>query len=170
MGRISAPFGIKGWVRVTPFTATANGLTNYSVWWLGGTGDWRAYDVTQSQVQGADVIAKLAGCDDRDAAAAMKGLPVAVPREAFPPAAAGEYYWADLVGLRVSNSEGLDFGVVTEMLATGANDVMVVQQSAVDGDKHVVEQQERLIPFIADVIKRVDIAAGVIDVEWGADY
>lgn len=166
MGRISAPFGIKGWVRVTPFTASANGLTNYPMWWLGGAGHWREYEITHSQVQGGDVIAKLAGCDDRDAAAAMKGLPVAVPRESFPPAAKGEYYWADLIGLRVRNTEGLDFGVVAEMLETGANDVMVVQQGAVDGDK----EQERLIPFIADVIKRVDIAAGVIDVEWGADY
>jgi 16S rRNA processing protein RimM len=164
MGRISAPFGIKGWVRVTPFTASADGLTNYSAWWLGGAGHWREYEVVQSQVQGVDVIAKLAGCEDRDAAAAMKGLPVAVPREAFPPAATGEYYWADLVGLRVRNTEGLDFGLVTEMLETGANDVMVVQAD-VGGDGG-----ERLIPFIADVVKRVDVAAGVIEVEWGADY
>lgn len=164
MGRISAPFGIKGWIRVTPFTATADGLTNYSTWWLGGAGRWQEYEITQSQVQGADVIAKLAGCDDRDAAAAMKGLQVAVPREAFPPAAKGEYYWADLLGLRVRNTEGLDFGVVTEMLETGANDVMVVRTD-VDGDGG-----ERLIPFIADVVKRVDVAAGVIEVEWGADY
>jgi 16S rRNA processing protein RimM len=164
MGRISAPFGIKGWVRVTPFTASADGLTNYPVWWLGGAGRWREYDITQSQVQGTDVIAKLAGCDDRDAAAAMKGQPVAVPRDAFPPEAEGEYYWADLIGLGVRNSEGLDFGVVTEMLETGANDVMVVRIEGGCGET------ERLIPFIAGVVKRVDIATGVIEVDWGADF
>jgi 16S rRNA processing protein RimM len=172
MGRISAPFGIKGWIRVQPFSETAAGLTNYSTWWLGNTDNWREVEVEQSQAQGTDVVAKLAGCDDRDVAAGFKGQQVAIPREAFPPAEKGEFYWADLVGLEVKNTEGLDFGVVTSMIETGANDVMVVQQvvqqSAVDGDKHA--DKERLIPFIADVVKRVDIAAGVIEVEWGADY
>ena len=172
MGRISAPFGIKGWIRVQPFSETASGLTNYSTWWLSSADGWREVEIEQSQAQGTDVVAKLAGCDDRDVAAAFKGQQVAIPREAFPPAQQGEFYWADLMGLRVKNSEGLEFGVVTSMIETGANAVMavqkiaepVVQQSAVGGS------DERLIPFIADVIKRVDIAAGVIEVEWGADY
>jgi 16S rRNA processing protein RimM len=94
----------------------------------------------------------------------MKGQPVAVPRDAFPQEAEGEYYWADLIGLRVRNSEGLNFGVVTEMLETGANDVMVVQIEVAAGET------ERLIPFIASVVKRVDIATGVIEVDWGADF
>lgn len=169
MGRISAPFGIKGWIRIQPFSDNAGGLTNYSTWWLGSADKWREYKVEQSQVQGTDVIAKLAGLDDRDVAAGLKGQQVAIPREAFPPAAKGEFYWADLIGLRVKNTEGLEFGVVTSMIETGANAVMVVQQSAVDGESAAAER-ERLIPFIADVVKRVDIAAGLIEVEWGADY
>jgi len=160
MGRISAPFGIKGWIRIQPFTETADSLTNYSIWWLGGAGNWREYEVEQAQAQGVDVVAKLAGISDRDGAAGFKGQQVAIPRESFPPANAGEYYWADLVGLSVKNTEGLDLGVVAAMLETGANDVMVVV-----GDEH-----ERLVPFIADVIKRVDVAARVIEVDWGADY
>ena len=175
MGRISAPFGIKGWIRVQPFSSPAgstSGLTTYSTWWLGGPQNspagWRECAVEQSQAQGADVVAKLAGCDDRDLAASFKGQLVAIPREAFPPAEKGEFYWADLIGLRVSNTDGLDFGVVASLIETGANDVMVVQQSAVDGTEH--GNDERLIPFIADVVKRVDIAAGVIEVDWGADF
>jgi 16S rRNA processing protein RimM len=173
MGRISAPFGIKGWIRVQTYTRAihgSNSLASYPVWWISGDGGWREVKVEQSQAQGADVVAKLAGMDDRDVAAALKGQQVAVAREALPPAAKGEFYWADLVGLRVRNTEGLDLGVVTSMMETGANDVMVVQQSAVDGDKQAMKEQERLIPFIADVIKRVDIAASLIEVEWGADY
>ncbi len=173
MGRISAPFGIKGWIRVQTYTRAASNLTNYPRWWLGGVGDggWREVKIEQSQAQGADVVAKLAGCSDRDLAAGLKGQQVAIPRVAFPPAAVGEYYWADLMGLRVKNTEGLDFGVVTSMMETGANDVMVVQQSAIDGDSVGKRmEQERLIPFIADVVKRVDIAASLIEVEWGADY
>jgi 16S rRNA processing protein RimM len=173
MGRISAPFGIKGWIRVQPFTESAGGLTNYSTWWLGGGDDWSECQVEQSQAQGTDVVAKLAGCDDRDVAAAFKGQQVAIPRAAFPPAEAGEFYWADLVGLSVKNTEGVEFGAVTSMIETGANDVMVVQRavqrSAVDGEQ-VAEERERLIPFVADVVRRVDIAAGVIEVQWGEDY
>ena len=166
MGCISAPFGIKGWIRVQSYTESAGSLKRYPTWWLGddhSPSGWREYEVQQTQVQGVDIVAKLAGCEDRDAAAAFKGRVVAVPREAFPPVEKGEFYWADLVGLKVTNIEGLDFGVVSSMLETGANAVMVVQQSAVDGG-------ERLIPFIASVIKRVDIAAGVIEVDWGADF
>lgn len=107
-----------------------------------------------------------------------------MPRDAFPPAEEGEYYWADLVGLKVRNTEGLDFGVVTSMLDTGANAVMVVQVGQVVRVVRVVQQAgqpvvqqsavdrsaERLIPFIASVIKRVDIAAGLIEVQWDEDY
>lgn len=170
MGRISAPFGIKGWVRVQTYSGVASGLANYSSWWISGSDApaWREVAVVQAQMQGADVVAKLVGCDDRDVAAGFKGQIVAVPRDAFPQAEEGEYYWADLVGLKVRNTEGLDFGVVSSMLDTGANAVMVVQQvvqqSAVD------RSAERLIPFIASVIKRVDIAAGLIEVQWGEDY
>ena len=163
MGRISAPFGIKGWVRVQPFTETAGSLKRYPAWWLGAADGWRKYAVEQTQVQGADIVAKLAGCEDRDAAAAFKGRVVAVPRDAFPPVPQGEFYWADLVGLSVRNGEGLVFGVVASMLETGANAVMVIGPRAAGGE-------ERLIPFIADVVKRVDIAAGVIEVDWGADF
>jgi 16S rRNA processing protein RimM len=163
MGRISAPFGIKGWVRVQPFTAEAEGLQRYQTWWLGNGADWRECAVERFEVQGAGVVALLAGCGDRDAAAALRGQVVAVPRSAFPAARQDEFYWADLVGLGVRNSEGLALGVVTAMLETGANDVMVVKQETADGE-------ERLIPFVAEVVKRVDMAARVIEVDWGADF
>ncbi len=164
MGRVSAPFGIKGWVRVQPYSESGN-LKHYAKWWLSDAAGWREYEVLESQVQGTDVVAKLAGCEDRDIAASFKGRVVAIPRDAFPPAEKGEFYWADLVGLKVKNTAGLDFGVVGSMLETGANAVMVVQ-AVTDG----AGGEERLIPFIASVVKRVDISAGVIEVEWGADY
>jgi len=167
MGRISAPFGIKGWIRVQPYSQTARSLTQYATWWLDGVAGWQEFEVQQAQVQGPDVVAKLAGCEDRDVAAGFKGRVIAIPREAFPPAEKGEFYWADLVGLKVKNTEGLDFGVVKSMLETGANDVLVVQNVV---QQNAVAGEERLIPFIGSVVKRVDIAAGVIEVDWGADY
>ncbi|MEI8034593.1 MAG: ribosome maturation factor RimM [Betaproteobacteria bacterium] len=168
MGRVIAPFGIKGWVRVQPLSDKPTGLAGYRQWWLSTPTGWQAFDVTQTQAQGRDVVAKLMGCEDRDEAEGFKGRWVAVDRQAFPKPAKGEYYWVDLVGLKVRNLQGFDLGVVSSLMETGANDVMVVQQVVQTSAQG--EDCERLIPFIADVIKRVDIAAGLIEVDWGVDY
>ena len=159
MGRIAAPFGVKGWVRIQPNTAAPRNLLDYPSWWVGREGDWRETAVAEAKVQGRAVIARLEGCDDRDAAAALRGKSVAVPRAALPRTQPGEYYWADLIGLKVANTAGQDLGQVTGILQTGANDVLVV-----------AGERERLIPFIADVIREVDPGAGIVRVEWGADY
>jgi len=159
MGRISAPYGVKGWVKVETYTATSKSLLDHPVWWLERDGIWREHRVEEARVHGNGVVAKLERCEDRDDAARMKGASVAVPREALPPARADEFYWADLIGLKVSNGQQEQFGVVTRILETGANDVLVVEG-----------ERERLIPFIAQVVKRVDLAAGVIIVDWDATY
>jgi 16S rRNA processing protein RimM len=159
MGRISAPFGVKGWVKVQPNTAAARNLLAYTTWWVEGDGDWRNFAVAEARVQGRTVVAKLEGCEDRDAAAALRGKHVAVPRAALPGTRSGEYYWADLIGLAVVNGAGQALGRIAGLLRTGANDVLVV-----------AGERERLIPFIADVIREVDLAAGVMRVEWDADF
>ena len=159
MGRIAAPFGVKGWIRIQPNTAAPRNLLAYPSWWVGREGDWREIAVAEARVQDRAVVARLEGCDDRDAAAAYRGQSVAVPRAALPRTQSGEYYWADLIGLKVANTAGQDLGQVTGMLQTGANDVLVV-----------AGERERLIPFIAEVIREVDPAAGIVRVEWGADY
>jgi 16S rRNA processing protein RimM len=159
LGRIVAPFGVKGWVKIQPFTAAPRNLAAYRTWWLGQDGEWRERTVEQAHPHGETVVAKLAGCEDRDTAAGMKGWEIAVPRAALPEAAPGEYYWNDLLGLRVENEQAQELGIVARMMATGANDVLVVE-----GDR------ERLIPFIGEVVKRVDLEARVITVDWGADY
>jgi len=159
MGRIAAPFGVKGWVKVQPNTAATQNLLAYKAWWVGAEGDWRESAVAEARVQGRAVAARLEGCEDRDAAAALRGKTVAVPRQALPQTQSGEYYWADLIGLAVVNGEAQALGRITGILQTGANDVLVVEGS-----------RERLIPFIAEVIREVDLASGVLRVEWDADY
>ncbi|OGA53291.1 MAG: ribosome maturation factor RimM [Betaproteobacteria bacterium RIFCSPLOWO2_12_FULL_62_58] len=159
MGRVSAPFGVKGWIKVQPFTAAAANLLSYTVWWLGGGGGWLKYAVADVQVHGRSVVAQLEGCEDREAAARFRGMQVAIPRDALPTTDANEFYWADLIGLKVVNSAARDLGQVVRILETGANDVLVVEG-----------ERERLIPFIADVIRKVDLAGGVITVDWGADF
>ena len=159
MGHVIAPFGVQGWIKVHPYTETNQALTDYATWWLGKEAAYTAYLVQESKVHGSTVLAKLPGFDDRDAAFSLRGMAVAVPRDALPKARRDEYYWADLIGLKVVNTEGQTFGAVKEILATGANDVLVVS-----GD------QERLIPFLRQVIHKVDLEGGTIQVEWGADY
>ena len=159
MGRIAAPFGVKGWIKVLPLTAETRGLLDYRTWWIGGEEDWREHALVSGKTLGETVLARLEGCNDREAAAALKGKMVAVPRAALPAVQADEYYWADLIGLRVVNAGEQDLGRVTAVMQTGANDVLVVG-----------EGRERLIPFIAQVIRDVDPGAGVIRVDWDADY
>jgi 16S rRNA processing protein RimM len=159
MGRIVAPYGIKGWIKVQPFTQQHRGLLDYPVWQVGQEGAWRARQVEAAKVHGATVVARLEGIADRDQAATLQGLRIAVSRDEFPQPAAGEFYWADLIGLKVVNAAGEALGNVTRVFETGANDVLVVEG-----------ERERLLPFIGTVIRRVDIAVGTITVDWDADY
>jgi 16S rRNA processing protein RimM len=163
MGRVTAPFGVKGWVKIYALTAQLGNLRDYPVWWLGHDGDWREMRIAAAKVHGNTLVAQFAGIEDREAAVALKGLEVAVPRSQLPGAAENEFYWADLIGLRVVNTEQHEFGRVVRVMQTGANDVLVVASG--NGT-----EREVLIPFIAGAIKQVDLAAGVISVDWGKDY
>lgn len=158
LGRLAAPYGVKGWIRVRPHTEKAENLLAYSEWWIGREGEWRKVTVAEARLRGRALIARLAGCEDREAAAALRGLALAVPRAALPETREGEYYWVDLIGLAVVNAAGQDLGRVIRILATGANDVLVLWG-----------ERERLIPFIAPVVREVDLKAGVIRVNWHAE-
>lgn len=159
MGRIAAPFGVHGWVKIQPFTEEIDGLADFPSWWLGDGKSWREVAVDACNAHGVTLLAKLEGCNGRDAAAALKGSQVAVPRDALPRTAKDEYYWSDLIGLAVVNLQGETLGKIIGLLETGANDVLVVQNG-----------QERLIPFIAQYVIEVDIAGGQVRVDWGLDY
>jgi 16S rRNA processing protein RimM len=159
MARVVAPFAVKGWIRVQPFTQLPASLLDYPVWWLGREGGWTPRALEEGAVHGKSVVAKLAGCDERDAAAAMQGLEVAVPRSQLPQSQPGEYYWSDLLGLAVRNLQNQALGRVERLLETGANQVLVVR-----GDR------ERLIPCVAAFVVTVDLAQGEIVVDWGLDF
>jgi 16S rRNA processing protein RimM len=173
MGRVTAPFGVKGWVKIYALTAAPGNLCNYAAWWLRQDDDWRETTVVAAKVHGNMVVAQLAGIENREAASALKGFEIGVPRAQLPDAASGEFYWADLIGLRVVNVEQHELGRVARIIETGANDVLVVAgdsgEKRADSSKRE-EAREILIPFIAEAIRKVDIAAGVIAVDWGRDY
>lgn len=160
MGYISGAFGIQGWVSLIADTQYADSLLDYKTWWLGKNGQWKSYQVADAHVQPKKLGAKLQGVNDRDAAFALKGCEIAVPRSEMPEPEEGEYYWADLIGLVVVNTQGERLGVIDKLFETGANDVIVVK----DGD------EERLVPFVGHVVLDVDLEARVMRVDWGLDF
>ncbi|MEW6133950.1 MAG: ribosome maturation factor RimM [Pseudomonadota bacterium] len=163
MGRINAPFGVKGWIKIKPFTETLDALLDYPVWQIGKGEQWRKMDVEDAALHGDFIVAKLSGCNDRDAAFALRGQEIAVDREELPDTEEGEYYWEDLIGLAVVNRQGAELGKVASLMETGAHDVLVVKGGMEIG-------KEILIPFVGAYVLNVDLAQGTIEVDWGLDY
>ena len=160
MGRIVAPYGVKGWVKIEPYSASPDGLTAYASWWLGRNGAWREAKVAECALHGANLVARFEGCVERDAALALKGSEIALERDALPQNADDEFYWADLVGLKVVNAKGEELGEVAGLFDNGAHPVMRV----------VAGGTERLLPFVEQVVRQVDKAEGRIRVEWELDW
>jgi len=157
VGRVSGVFGVKGWVRVFSFTDPPDSILNYGPWTIGES-PASVYRVTAGSSHGRGVIAHLAGIDDRDAARALIGRLIKVSRSKFAALGAGEYYWADLLGLEVVNQQGVALGRVQDLMETGANDVLVVQG-----------RERLLVPFVlGSVIRSVDLESGRIIVDWAA--
>lgn len=175
MGRIVAPYGVYGWVKVVPDTEYLDGLLDYKAWWIGKAPNWREATVEQAKIHNDVLLIKLAGISDRDLAFSLKGQQIAVPREALPETGEGEYYWSDLIGLSVTNTQGVALGKITQVFETGANDVLVVREEqpvSVKGKDGKVreEYRERLIPFTSEAVPDVNIQAGTVVVDWDADF
>ncbi len=160
VGKIAGPFGVRGWLKVRSFVEPAESLLHSKLWRLGAKQDFREWKLESGRLHGRFLAVKLAGCEDRDAAQALAGLEVLLSREELPALSENEYYWDDLIGLRVINTDEVELGRVTELMETGANDVLVVQG-----------EEERLIPYVWEqVVQRVDLEAGILRVDWGLDY
>ncbi len=161
LGRIVGAFGVRGQVKIESWTEPRTAIFRYQPWPLrDAAGRERELTGVRGRETGKNLIADFPGVEDRDAVEAMRGAEIFVPRSALPPPKPGEYYWVDLEGLRVVNVDGADYGTVSHLFSTGSNDVLVAK-----GDK------ERLIPFIEpDYIKSVDFDAGVVTVDWDAEF
>jgi 16S rRNA processing protein RimM len=158
LGRVAGVHGLQGWVKVFSETEPRENILTYSPWYLGAFAQPR--DVLGGRRQGKGLVARLAGCSDRDRAAGLVGMEIAVRRDQLPPATADEFYWTDLEGLRVEAESGETLGRVHHLFSTGANDVLVVRGS-----------RERLVPFVwGTVVADVDFERGLISVRWDPDF
>jgi 16S rRNA processing protein RimM len=161
LGRVHGAFGIRGELKLESFTDPEAAIFRYQPWLLrDAQGRERELAGVRGREGAKGLVATFPGIEDRDAAEALRGAELYAPRSVLPPPKPGEYYWVDLEGLRVLNLDGADFGTVSHLFSTGANDVLVAR-----GDR------ERMIPFLEpDYIRSVDFESGVVTVDWDADF
>ena len=165
LGKIAGPHGLQGAVRVYPFADDPAAWSGLPFWWLGREDEapslWRPTRLLKCKLGNEMLIAQLESVADRTAAEAVVGVLVGVPRQAMPPTASDEYYWADLVGLAVVNAHEQLLGRVLGLIETPANAVLRV------GDG---QSGERLLPFVAAVVLEVDAEQKRVRVEWDMDW
>ena len=152
---------MRGELKLESFTEPARSILRYQPWTLRGPQGERELEGARGRETAKGIVATLPGVEDRDAADALRGTEIWVPRSVLPPPSPGEYYWVDLEGLRVINADGADFGTVSHLFSTGANDVLVAH----DGER------ERMIPFVQpQYVTGVDFDAGVVTVDWDPEF
>ncbi|MET3130855.1 16S rRNA processing protein RimM [Oxalobacteraceae bacterium GrIS 1.11] len=169
VGYVSGAYGVAGWVRVTPFSDDADALLSVKTWWFNKP-SLHDVDVKQVKLHGGDVVAQLVGVVGRDAAEALKGAAVQVPRSHFPALSADEFYWSDLIGLTVENMQGECLGQVADMMSNGPQSILRVARPVDPAADATETAPERLIPFVGQFVIGVDKVAGKITVDWGLDY
>lgn len=171
VGRIADAWGIKGWFKVLPYSAHPEALFSSNSWFLLPTEkgtktfeDVGRLNIKEAKTHSDTVVACAHGVDDRNAADALRGARIFIAKSSFPTPQKDEYYWVDLIGLAVVNREGVALGEVRELLSTGPQTVLVIDEW-VEG-----QLQQRMIPFVAAYIDDVDLIARRILVDWQPDY
>ena len=189
VGRIADAWGIKGWFKVLPHSASPEALFSSKRWYLlpsdrnlgGNNAPSQKASASKSAIVSQPVLLKIkeakdhantvVACSldvaDRNQAEALKGARIFVPRSSFPTAGTDEYYWVDLLGLDVVNREGVALGQVKDLMSTGPQTVLVLMQPAEEEGKPSVE---RMIPFVAAFVDNVDLPGRKITVDWQLDY
>jgi 16S rRNA processing protein RimM len=155
MGRVAGNYGVRGSVKVIPERGAAAGLAGATEWWIGSEPR-----KVVAKLHGSTVVAQVQGIANREEALTLKGLPVAVRREALADPGEGHYYLTDLIGLQVENEQGELLGTVKRMFSNGAQDVMEVQG----------KDKSQLVPWVAAIVKSVDLSEKKIRVAWGSDW
>jgi 16S rRNA processing protein RimM len=170
IGRFTGTFGVKGWLKVYSYTDPLENFLDYLYCQIQRHGTWQATQIAEGKIHGKGLVVKLKGVDDPEQAAAYVGCDVAVVVTQLPLLPENEYYWRQLEGLQVivdhPERGPLVLGRVDHLLATGANDVLVVK-----GDDSSIDKRERLIPYLPDqVVLAVDLAAQQMRVDWDPDF
>jgi len=182
VGFLRGAYGLQGWSHVQPHSGDADVLRGTRQWWLrrprpaagapAAPDDTAALlEVTGLRAQGAGLVAKWRGCEDPEAAEALKGCAIAVSRASFPRLPQGQYYWVDLVGARVVNRSGVHLGSISGLRNNGAHDLLEVEPPPAEGGQDsAVAPGIMLIPMVPAYVDGVELAARRIRVDWEPDW
>ncbi|MEW9810011.1 MAG: ribosome maturation factor RimM [Candidatus Symbiodolus clandestinus] len=167
VGTFGAPYGVRGWLKVHAMTENRYDMIKYQPWLVQRQGSWSPILLADWKQPDKNLLVKLAGIDDRDSAQSMVSSTIAIDATQLPPLPDGEYYWCQLIGCQVVNTANYRLGIVTQLLETGANDVLVVKATAND----IYSKSERLLPWIEPrVIQQVDLANRLLTVDWDPEF
>jgi 16S rRNA processing protein RimM len=167
LGKIGAVYGIKGWLKIHSFTDEQEAILDYFPWSLKLGNKVQQVEITDWRRHNNGLIVKVGGIDDRDQAQTLVGSDIIVSEQALPELPEGEFYWRDLIGMQVVTSSGYDLGVVSDLLETGANDVLVIKANRNDA----FGKKERLIPYLFEqVVESVSIETKQICVDWDPGF
>lgn len=163
IGRFGAPHGVRGLIKFFAFGESLNAASQYSPWLIkSASGEWQPLDVERAEVTAKHLLVKVKGINSPEAIRRYTQQEVAVPAECFPKLKPGEYYWQELIGLTVINLQEQTLGKVVELMETGANDVLVVENDA---------GEERLIPYVmGEHVIEINEDDKVIRVDWDEDF
>jgi len=165
MGRVGAPWGIKGWVKVHSFAEPPENLLDHLEYEIETPTGLQTLVFDEIKPQGQGFVGHIKGCEVREQTGAFTGCELLLSKTQLPELDEG-YYWHELEGLRVVTLSGDVLGTVHHLMETGANDVIVVR-----GDEQSVDREERLLPWIpGQVVVDVDLEAGVLQVDWEKDF
>lgn len=172
LGKLTSPYGVKGWLRVYSYTSPMQGILDYDVWVLRHAGKVQRCSLVQGRMHGKGLVALLAGVEGREQAEALAGAEILLPKNELPePEDADDFYWHQLVGLQVVTLDGVVLGRVDTLFETGANDVLVVKSSPQEASQNSGDRRERLVPYLyGDVVHKVDLEAGVMTVDWDPEF
>jgi 16S rRNA processing protein RimM len=155
LGVVGAPFGVRGWIKLRSYTEPPERLLQHRDLQLRWGGAWRPYRIEASGRSGGQLTVKLVGIDDRDAAQALRGAAVGVPRGELPARAAKDFYRADLIGCEVVNLAGVRLGILQHFVEIPAHALMVVRG-----------EREHWVPAVPRHLRRVDLQARRVVVDW----
>lgn len=167
MGKMGSTYGIRGWLRVFSSTEETESIFDYQPWYIQSQGSWQIVEIESWKHHNQDLIIKVKGVYDRDAANLLTNAEIVVDSAQLPDLEEGDYYWKDLFGCEVITSAGYQLGKAIDMMETGSNDVLVVKANL----KDAFGAKERLIPFLTgQVIKHVDLSTKTIEVDWDPSF
>lgn len=178
LGRITGVYGVQGWLKVFSYTDPMESIIDYSPWYIRAPNrsksPWTEVKLSAGKRHAKTVIIKLDNCNDRDQAMTYIGSEIAIePQQLEQLKEKNQYYWRDLIGLRVVNQQNIELGLVKTLMETGANDVLVVvaEKEASEKEGAKTESIERLIPWtMHNAIIAVDLEQGVIEVDWDPEF